>query len=50
MEKNAILTDVKGLGRDYSWADLIEFDEKQLKLIDSDWSTAEIACGCFDGG
>lgn len=50
MEKNAILTDIKGLGRDYSWADLIEFDEKQLKLIDSDWSTAEIACGCFDGG
>ncbi len=49
MEKNAILTDIKGLGRDYSWADLIEFDEKQLKLIDSDWSTSEVACGCYDG-
>lgn len=48
MEKNAILTDIKGLGRDYSWADLIEFDEKQLKLIDSDWSTAEVPCGCFE--
>lgn len=48
MEKNAILTDIKGLGRDYSWADLIEFDEKQLSLIDSDWSTAEVPCGCYD--
>jgi len=47
MEKNAILTDIKGLGRDYSWADLIEFNEKQLKLIDSDWSTAEVPCGCY---
>jgi len=49
MEKNAVLTDIKGLGRNYSWADLIEFNDKQVKLFDDDWSTAEIPCGCYDG-
>jgi hypothetical protein len=49
MEKNAHLTDIKGLGRDYSWTDLLAFDEAQTKLFDSDWSTAEVACGCYDG-
>lgn len=49
MEKNAILTDIKGLGRDYSWEDLLKFDEAQSKLFDDDWSTAEVPCGCYDG-
>jgi len=49
MEKNAILTDIKGLGRNYSWAELLEFDEKQVKMFDDDWSTAEVTCGCYDG-
>jgi hypothetical protein len=49
MEKNAILTDIKGLGRDYSWAEMLKFDEAQTKLFDSDWSTAEVPCGCFEG-
>ena len=48
MEKNAILTDIKGLGRDYSWAEMLKFDEAQTKLFDSDWSTAEVPCGCFE--
>jgi hypothetical protein len=49
MEKNAILTDIKGLGRNYAWADLLKFDEAQTKLFDDDWSTAEVPCGCYDG-
>ena len=49
MEKNAILTDVKGLGRNYAWSDLIEFNDKQVKMFDDDWSTAEVPCGCYDG-
>lgn len=51
MEKNANLTDIKGLGRDFAWGDLLAFDEAQLKMFadDSDWSTAEVPCGCYDG-
>lgn len=48
MEQNAILTEIKGLGRDYSWTDLLKFDEAQVKLFDSDWSTAEVPCGCME--
>lgn len=49
MEANADLTTIKGLGRDYSWKDLLAFDEAQTKLFDSDYSTTEIPCGCYDG-
>lgn len=49
MEKNAALTDIKGLGRDFAWGDLVTWDESQAKLFDdSDWSTAEVPCGCYD--
>jgi len=48
MEANAELTTIKGLGRDYSWTELLKFDEAQTKLFDSDFSTAEIPCGCYD--
>lgn len=49
MEANADLKTIKGLGRDYSWADLLKFDEAQTKMFDDDFSTAEIPCGCYDG-
>jgi len=49
MEKNAKLTTVKGLGRDYAWADLVKFKEAQIEMFDTDHSTAEIPCGCYDG-
>jgi len=49
MEKNAKLTEIKGLGRNFAWADLIDFDERQASLLDQDWSTAEVPCGCYDG-
>ncbi|MFZ9221146.1 MAG: phosphoadenosine phosphosulfate reductase family protein [Sediminibacterium sp.] len=48
MEANAELTTIKGLGRDYSWTELLKFDDAQTKLFDSDWSTAEIPCGCME--
>jgi hypothetical protein len=48
MEANAELTTIKGLGRDYSWTDLLKFDDAQTKLFDSDWSTAEVPCGCYE--
>ncbi len=48
MEKNAVLTDIKGLGRNFSWAQMLEFDEKQVEMFDSDWSTAEVPCGCWE--
>ena len=48
MEANADLTTIKGLGRDYSWTDLLKFDEAQTKMFDDNWSTAEVPCGCYD--
>jgi PP-loop superfamily ATP-utilizing enzyme len=48
MEANAELTTIKGLGRDYSWTELLKFDDAQTKLFDSDWSTAEVPCGCYE--
>lgn len=49
MEANAGLTDIKGLGRDFSWKEMLEFDERQVKMFDDNWSTAEVPCGCYDG-
>lgn len=48
MEKNAELITVQGLGRHWSWADVVRMDEDQLKLF-SDAGTPEMACGCYDG-
>ena len=49
MEANADLTTIKGLGRDYSWTDLLKFNDAQTKLFDDDYSTAQVPCGCYDG-
>lgn len=49
MEQNADLTQIAGLGRDFAWKDLVEFSDKQIKLFDDNWSTAEVPCGCYDG-
>lgn len=40
-------TSVKGLGRSFSWKELIEADEKQVKLFDDTFN--EIGCFCYDG-
>ena len=38
------LTTVKGLGRNYSWKELIKYDNAQMKMF-----TQEIPCECYDG-
>ena len=43
MESNADLTAIKGLGRNFSWSDIL----KQKEMYkNSDYSTPEISCGC----
>lgn len=46
MEANADLTSIKGLGRRWSWTDLIRSDRAQLRLFDT---PPDIPCGCYDG-
>ena len=46
MEENASLTAIKGLGRRFSWKDVIA----QGSLFDDGYdSTPELVCGCYDG-
>ena len=47
MERNANLKIIKGLGRRYSWEDLLSQEE----LFDKEHidNSLEIACGCYDG-
>lgn len=47
MEKNAELTEVKGLGRAFAWSDLYAADDAQFKLFPE--SPIEEACECYDG-
>lgn len=47
MERNAELTTVKGLGRNFAWGDLYAADDAQGKLFAE--SRIEIDCGCYDG-
>jgi len=44
MERDADLTDIKGLGRSYAWADILRTEE----MFD-DWETPEFICDCWDG-
>lgn len=46
MEKNADLTSIKGLGRKFSWADVIAADEAQLKMIPE--TPIEAECNCYE--
>lgn len=49
MERNAqaMLRDIKGLGRNYKWEDLINADEGQMKLFD-DLEMYDMPCSCTD--
>lgn len=47
MERNAKLTEVKGLGRSFSWGDLYEAEDRQEDLFGE--SSIQIECGCYDG-
>jgi hypothetical protein len=47
MERNAVgMTDVKGLGRHWSWEEIGMADEQQFKMFPE---TIEMPCMCFDG-
>ena len=46
MEANAELTTAKGLGRSYSWAELVKYNDDQLTLFPH---TLEMPCGCYEG-
>ncbi len=48
MEDNAELTEVKGLGRNWRWSDLVNADAAQMKLFED--LSDEVPCGCYDGG
>lgn len=49
MESNATsAVKAKGLGRHWSWRDVISADEGQLKILPPD--TVGAPCGCWDGG
>lgn len=47
LEKNANLTTIKGLGRSFSWCDLIKWDKAQGKFDFE--ARGDIPCGCYDG-
>ena len=47
MERNANLETVKGLGRNFAWADLYEAEDRQVDMFGH--SGIEIDCGCYDG-
>lgn len=44
IEDGAILTTIKGLGRNWSWKRLMKQEESQTKMFNVD-----IACDCYDG-
>lgn len=52
IEKNGIVKshDIKGLGRAWSWEDLIEADKRQVKMdfMEDIYIDDKIPCGCFD--
>lgn len=46
MERNAELTNIKGLGRRWRWEDLIASDRQQMDMFSQ---SADMPCGCYDG-
>ena len=46
MERNADLTSIKGLGRSFAWAALVQYDNDQTDMFRT---TQEIPCECYDG-
>ena len=48
MEANAFenLTSVKGLGRNWSWTDMVKFNDAQIDMFKT---YIEEPCGCYDG-
>ncbi len=42
------LITVKGLGRDWAWADFVEADKNQTAMC-ALFSENDMPCGCYDG-
>lgn len=42
------LTDIRGLGRNWSWTEAVRADREQLRLFPAE--IVDQACGCYDGG
>jgi hypothetical protein len=47
-EGNAPALRGKGLGRSFSWAEVVAYDDAQMCMF-SDAGTPEVDCGCYDG-
>ena len=43
MERNAYLTSIKGLGRNFSWENVLATED----MFEDNY--IDIACGCYDG-
>lgn len=46
MEANAELTTIRGLGRSWSWAELVKYDDSQMDMFGH---SLDVPCGCYDG-
>lgn len=49
MERNADLTSIKGLGRNFAWGDFLKAEADQARLFE-DHAVPDVPCGCYDGG
>lgn len=51
IERNAELTRIKGLGRDWSWGKFVDYQERQGNTFGEcmTWYEANIPCECYDG-
>ena len=47
MEANADLTTIKGLGRNFAWADIVKAHRDQLDMFSE---PPDMLCACYDGG
>lgn len=46
MERNADLTSIKGLGRNFSWQGVVQYGKAQIDMFGH---VPDIPCGCYDG-
>lgn len=51
VERNAELTRIKGLGRDWSWGKFVDYQERQGNTFGEcmTWYETNIPCECYDG-
>jgi hypothetical protein len=47
LEANADLESIRGLGRTFSWKEVIDYDKRQMDFFCE--SLVQVDCGCYDG-